>query len=69
MTGMALIRTISSQERRQRIREVRQGPDGFLSLLTDHVDDGAAAHRAGAVTAGAGQLRDRRLPATPRPGE
>ena len=29
------------QELRQRIREVRQGPDGLLYLLTDHVDDGA----------------------------
>jgi len=28
-------------EFRQRIREVRQGPDGFLYLLTDHEDDGA----------------------------
>ena len=28
-------------ELRQRIREVRQGPDGFLYLLTDDVDDGA----------------------------
>ena len=29
------------QELRQRIREVRQGPDGLLYVLTDHVDDGA----------------------------
>ena len=50
MTGMALIRTISSQELRQRIREVRQGPDGFLSLLTDHVDAGARQlHEHGTV--------------------
>ena len=28
-------------ELHQRIREVRQGPDGFLYVLTDHVDDGA----------------------------
>ena len=28
-------------ELRQRIREVREGPDGFLYLLTDHDDDGA----------------------------
>ena len=28
-------------ELRQRIREVRQGPDGLLYVLTDHVDDGA----------------------------
>jgi glucose/arabinose dehydrogenase len=28
------------RELRQRIREVRQGPDGFLYLLTDE-DDGA----------------------------
>ncbi len=60
MTGMALIRTISSQELRQRIREVRQGPDGFLSLLTDHVDAGARQLH---------EPRDRRLPTTPRPGE
>ena len=29
------------QELRQRIREVRQGPDELLYVLTDHVDDGA----------------------------
>ena len=29
------------QEFRQRIREVRQGPDELLYVLTDHVDDGA----------------------------
>ena len=29
------------RELRQRIREVRQGPDGFLYLLTDHPDEGA----------------------------
>ena len=28
-------------ELRQRIREVREGPDGFLYLLTDEEDDGA----------------------------
>ena len=28
-------------ELRQRIREVRQGPDGFIYLLTDHADHGA----------------------------
>ena len=29
------------REFRQRVREVRQGPDGLLYLLTDHEDDGA----------------------------
>ena len=29
------------RELRQRIREVRQGPDGFIYLLTDHAEDGA----------------------------
>ena len=29
------------QDFRQRIREVRQGPDELLYVLTDHVDDGA----------------------------
>ena len=28
-------------ELRRRIREVREGPDGFLYLLTDEEDDGA----------------------------
>ncbi len=29
------------RELRQRIREVREGPDGFIYLLTDHADHGA----------------------------
>ena len=29
----------------QRIREVRQGPDELLYVLTDHVDDGALLRR------------------------
>ena len=29
------------RELRQRIREVRQGPDGLIYLLTDHADEGA----------------------------
>ena len=29
------------RELRQRIREVRQGPDGLLYVLTDSEDDGA----------------------------
>ena len=36
-----LRRELLLTEFRQRIREVRQGPDGFLYLLTDHADDGA----------------------------
>ena len=36
-----LRRELMLTELHQRIREVRQGPDGFLYVLTDHVDDGA----------------------------
>ena len=36
-----LRRELLLTEFRQRIREVRQGPDGFLYVLTDHPDDGA----------------------------
>ena len=36
-----LRRELLLTELRQRIREVSQGPDGLLYLLTDHVDDGA----------------------------
>ena len=36
-----LRRELMLTELRQRIREVRQGPDGFLYVLTDHADDGA----------------------------
>jgi glucose/arabinose dehydrogenase len=36
-----LRRELMLTELRQRIREVRQGPDGFLYVLTDHVEDGA----------------------------
>ena len=36
-----LRRELMLTEMRQRVREVRQGPDGLLYLLTDHVDDGA----------------------------
>ena len=36
-----LRRELMLTELHQRIREVRQGPDGLLYVLTDHVDDGA----------------------------
>ncbi|MCY4638238.1 MAG: PQQ-dependent sugar dehydrogenase [Acidobacteria bacterium] len=36
-----LRRELMLTELHQRIREVRQGPDGFLYVLTDDVDDGA----------------------------
>ena len=36
-----LRRELMLTELRQRIREVRQGPDGLIYVLTDHVDDGA----------------------------
>ena len=36
-----LRRELMLTELRQRIREVREGPDGLLYVLTDHVDDGA----------------------------
>ena len=36
-----LRRELLLTELHQRIREVRQGPDGLLYVLTDHVDDGA----------------------------
>ena len=36
-----LRRELLLTELRQRVREVRQGPDGFLYVLTDHVEDGA----------------------------
>ena len=36
-----LRRELLLTEFRQRIREVREGPDGFLYVLTDHPDDGA----------------------------
>ena len=36
-----LRRELLLTELRQRIRDVREGPDGFLYVLTDHVEDGA----------------------------
>ena len=36
-----LRRELMLTELRQRIREVREGPDGLLYVLTDHVEDGA----------------------------
>ena len=44
-------------ELRQRIREVRQGPDGLLYLLTDEDDGAHPAHRTCAVTALSASLR------------
>ena len=42
---------------RQRIREVRQGPDGLIYLLTDEDDGALLAHRTCAVTALSASLR------------